>query len=451
MRPRTIEWTALVLAAFAASGCAVVPEGLDAERARAAAADADYATPYAERALPELPAAPELDALWTRALHAHGELERDWHAWQARLAAVTSAASAPNTNVALDVEHALPMEGRSAWDRTTLRAGFDPMQPLWSRGKLANAGAAALAEARAAGERFLARRAALKRELVEAWVEWLAAGERRRLAADARELEELAVATRDARAGGGGEIAPLVEARIAAGRARDESARADVDVAKRLARLNALLARAPDAPLEPPATWPKRALAAPIERLAALAAERDPLRAERRAEIAVRERGVALRKQEGRLDASPMLGVVGSLETFVGASLSLPLNRQRVRALVAEARAELAAARADARQTELDRAAELVSAHRAFQDAERARALFADELLPLAARACDDASAACAVLGSSTDEWIDVRRMQLEVRRAELDARAEREIALAEVEELVGTDLEGLAEEDRHE
>ncbi|MBK7874835.1 MAG: TolC family protein [Planctomycetes bacterium] len=443
---------AVTLAALGAlAACAVLPEGLDAERERAAAASADYATPYPERALPELPPAPELLPLWARTLRAHGELESAWHAWQARLDAVTRAASFPNTNVELSAEHALPMEGRSAWDRTTLRAGFDPMQSLWGRGKLAAAGEAALAEARVAGERFRARRAELKRALVEAWIEWLAAREEARLVADALELEQLAVASRDARAGGGGEVALLVEARIAAGRARDEAARADVRDATRLAALNALLARAPDAPLEPPAAWPRRELALSLDALQTLAAERDPVRAERRAETDARERELVLARKEGRPDVAPMLGVVGSLETFVGASLSLPLNRQRVRALVAEARSALRAAEADARQAERDRRAALATAHRVFEDAERARALFADELLPLAARACDDAEAACAVLGSSTDEWIEVRRMQIEVRRVELEARVARELALAEIEEGLGTDLEGLAEETNHE
>jgi len=54
-----------------------------------------------------------------------------------------------------------------AWDRTTTNVGFDPMQNVSFPTKTARAGRQALENARAAGQRFAARKFALQKQVLQ--------------------------------------------------------------------------------------------------------------------------------------------------------------------------------------------------------------------------------------------------------------------------------------------
>jgi len=428
--------------ALTLGACTYLPVGHEAERLRAAQLGAPYAAPYEQRELPDLPAAPALPELWARTLRSHGELEALWHEWQLALAGVERDATLPNTALELEAETMLDGAG---WDDTTLRLGFDPMQSLWLPDKARAAGERALAEAQRAGEAFLLRRAGLKRELCEAWLEWLAAEREAELLRGALELDELELQAVDraALAGRGG--AELVETRLAAVRARDESARAETRRAVLLARLNVLLAREPAAPLGRPEAWPERTLALSGAELETLALGHDAARAAARAEVRADARRLAEAELAWLPDISPFAGLTGGSDAFLGLALAWPAAGARVRAEVRAARERLAASAARARTVALERPAALLAADLAWRDAQRAALWYAQELTPLARqlRAQSEAAFAGGASGpGGTRDWLAARRLELEVERALVTARRERELALARVEELLGVDLE---------
>lgn len=429
------------------TACSFAPRALDDERARSASFGAAYDTPFEQRDLPPLASAPTLDELWARVLAADGELEAAWREWRAELDLVVAESSGPNTNVALDLEHELRDTGLDAWNRTRIQAGFDPMQSLWGPKKLAAAGEIALARARTAGERFRGLRAAKKRALIETWIEWVALVEERATLLKSRELRELELATLTSAAAGGSAGAQIHTARARVTQLRDAQERALARSDELAIELNGLLRRGALETLEPPPSWPARSIDPgnlELERLLALARERDPARAAVSAERSMRERDVEAARLERRIDVNPFAGIVGSLETFVGASLSLPLNRQRLRAVLDAARERRAGARALERDVAITRDAQLALAHRAWREAERARALLATELLPLARAASDYARARIAGGSGSSAEWVDARDTEMELARAEVQARAARELALARIEEHLGIDLESV-------
>lgn len=444
-----IRWRAALGACLITSACAFAPPGLEAERARSASFGAAYDTPFEKRELPALSGAPALDELWSRALRSNGELEARWREWRAALEVVVQASSSPNTNLSLDLEHELRASGLDTWDRTRVRLGFDPMQNLWLPRKLEAAGAVALAQARAAGERFRERRASLKRELVETWIEWLAAHEQRReleRALDLRRLQSASVASSAATSGASSES---FDTRLEILRLEDERARLAARCDELLAALNGRLSRAPLEALAEPPAWPRREIAPQeleLPRLLALAARHDPSRASAGAETEMREREVDLTRLERLPDINPFAGVVGSLETFVGASLSLPVNRARLQALLREARERRAAARAQQRDVGFTRDAELAAAARALREAERALELLESELVPLARAASANARARLGAGGGSSFDWLGALETEVELARERIDVRAARETSLARIEELVGIDLESFGD-----
>lgn len=444
-----IRWRAALGACLITSACTFAPPGLDDERARSASFGAAYDAPFEKRELPALSDAPALDELWSRALRSNGELEARWREWRAALEVVIQRSSSPNTNLSLDLEHELRASGLDTWDRTRVSLGFDPMQNLWVPRKLEAAGAAALAQAHAAGERFRERRASLKRALVETWIEWLAAHEELRELERALELRRLQAASVASSAATNGSGAESFDTRIELLRLEDESARVTSRCDELLAALNGQLARAPLEALAEPVAWPRREIAPrelELPRLLALAARHDPARASAGAETEMREREVELAKLERLPDINPFAGVVGSLETFIGASLSLPVNRARLQALLREARERRAAARAQQRDVGFTRDAALTAAARALREAERASALLENELVPLARAATANAQARLSAGGGASLDWLAARQTEVELARARIDARAERENALARIEELVGIDLESFGD-----
>jgi len=110
--------------------------------------------------------------------------------------------------------------------------------------------------------------------------------------------------------------------------------------------------------------------------------------------------------------------------------------------MVTEARAGLRRARAIARQTRLDRAAEYVAAVYALRDTERQAALFEQQVLPSAQRVLDTARQSYTAGTGAYLELIEAQRTLLDVRLTLAEARAAREKNLVDLEALAGVDVE---------
>ena len=330
--------------------------------------------------------------------------------------------------------------GGLSFDRTTLGLAFDPMLTLPS--KVAARGKLAFEEARTAGERFRALRVDLRLRVRVAWQElWLAEQQ-----AEAQEELVALLALRKSAAetsvAAGDSPRELLKLEFETRLRDDEKFRMRVDVGSRKARLNALLARASDAPLAiPAAPLPPRALPADDAQLFAAAARLDPQLAVLAMELAGREDALEVARKRFLPDLSPMASISGDDTQSLGLAIGIPLNLPGLRAGLEEARAAIAAIAAEQRGRKLDSAAELTSELLAFREAERTLDCCENLIEPLAQRIAASSEASYAAGTLMQREWLEALAMQSEARIAVAEARAQREIALARIEALLGGDL----------
>ncbi|HEX7897864.1 MAG TPA: TolC family protein [Planctomycetota bacterium] len=420
---------------LALSGCAIHPEGEDEERAKAAAAFPDVEAP---ELAPDAP----LDLILRRAYLANGGLRRMYWEWRAAIEEIPIAGSV-KTNVGFSFEQMFDGASTSR-EFTTLGIQTDPMANLPWPGKLSTAAQAALELARAKGFRFENARRELASKVRQAWLECALVAERIRLLEGGVALTEAGLGSIEARVTAG--RAPrqdLLKARTARDLAEDALRRARARLPGRKAALNALLARAPDAPLDVPAALPEpRPMPADDAKLLALAAERHPELLALAREAAGREDGVRL----ARLEWLPELAVgftmdLNGIARNVMAMLSAPLLRfEAIQAGVERATAELEAARAARRQAESDLRARLLTALFDARDVERAAALYESAILPRSEQIVEASRAAYAAGQVPAMELLDAQRARIEARLMAAELRIEREKLVAELEAMAGFD-----------
>lgn len=425
---------------FVPIGCVFAPDGTNAERERLT--DAGRAYEREDRALPELSESPTPDEFLARAALANGELEAAFHEWRAALARVDVEGAWPNTNVALDFEYMFSSGSASAFDRTTIGAGFDPMQNLDWPSETKRAAHVAFAEARAAGERFRAARFALARRVTELVADGALLEERVRAQRERVDLARVASDTSAARIESGGRQRALVDAQLDSVRQEVELVRLESELVAARTALNALVARDPSAPLRF-ALPPPEELPADDDLLAAGAAA-NPELAALALEVEGRTDALELARLRRLPDVSPFVAFTGSASQSIGAMLSLPLHRVKLNAEIEIARAELDRARALARQARADRGAELVARLFALRSTDTLAAYFDRSLTPAAAQL--EQSAQDAYVAGSTDlpEWIESRTFALELRVARAELVAERSRIVAAIEELIGEDIQNV-------
>ena len=424
--------------------CAIHPKGEEEERARAEAEGAPYSRPFEERELPPLAPDASLEEVVRRALLANGDLEARYFAWRAAIERIPQAASPPGSAM---LGYSQVFDGGSAWDRTTLFLQSDPMANLPFPSKLATAGRLALEEARAAGLRFDRARYALQAEVVRAYIEIAHHVELERIRDEELSLLELVVATAEARTrSGASPQRDWLKARTELDRARNDLRTLHSEQPGLLARLNAMLGRASDAPLE--ARLPeRRPLTLTDEEVLRAVAERNPELAALSREVAGHREALDLARQAYLPDFSFSGSITGSVAQTLGAALTLPLLRwEAIEGAIEEARADLRAAEAMRRQVGNDLAARAVLELYALRDAERRIDLFANAILPRADQDVALSRAAYSAGQVGVLEVLDGRRTRLESQLVFLEARAAREEALASLEAIAARPFPGTEE-----
>lgn len=189
-----------------------------------------------------------------------------------------------------------------------------------------------------------------------------------------------------------------------------------------VARLNALLHRAPDAEL-PPAP---AALSPPVHgALRSEPAERPEQRAAA-ARSAAREAEAALARRARIPDVALMVGYDGmwsepEMRPMLGVEIALPLQRARRRAAIAEADALHEQAESERERAESDANLALAIARERLAEAEHALAIIRDQMLP-AAR--DQAETTQAALSAGRAEFADALEAEREWYETELAAEA---------------------------
>jgi outer membrane protein TolC len=425
----------------------LAPSGIGLERANLFDAGEPFEPEVANRELPQLSDNPTWRQILNRAFLANGQLEAAYFQWKAALARIDIAASWPNSNVELGFDYLFSSEQMKSWDRTTIFAGFDPAMSLTLPQKARQAGKVALAEARAAGVLFEQMKFDLQRDALVAWFDYLRAAQLERIERDNVALLRLLADTASARVQAGGPQQDLLKAQIELSLAENTLQKLQAERVSLRATVNALIAREPDAPLNPPAELPApRAMPVDDARIIAIAVDKNKELAALAHQVQGRRDALELARMQWIPDFNVTAGFTGTISQFVGASLMLPTNAPAIRGAIEESRATLRAQEAILRQGKLDRAAEVVAALLMARDAARQSDLFEQQVLPRARQTLDAAREAYSAGRAGFIELIEAQRTLLDVRRMIVEARITRENALAELECLICADIETITE-----
>jgi outer membrane protein TolC len=442
---RAAQVLVVLVVGFSVGGCVLAPRGTAKEQARLEAEGAPFKSPLERRSLPDLPDEPDWRDVLRRSFLANGDLEASYFEWAAAVARIQQAGGYPNTPLAVNFSYMFSGERMKSFDRTTVNVGPDPMENLAFPTKVYQAAKVALADARAAGQRFSAAKFDLQRKVLNAWYDYALLAERARIRQANVDLLRLISQTAVGRVQAGAAQQDLLRAEVEQRRAEDELRGMEAELPQMRAMLNAMMARPPEAPLAPPKRIPvARALPADDARLFALAAERNPELAALAHRVRGRSDALELARMQYIPDINPFAGFTGTASQLVGLGLSIPTFLPEVEGMVKEARADLRATQAMYRQAKLDRAAQVVAAVYAMRNSERQAELFEQRIGPAAERIVDNTRQSYATGTGSFLDLVDAQRTLLEVRLTAVEARAAREKSLADLEALLGLDVETL-------
>jgi outer membrane protein TolC len=433
-----------ILLTILASGCVIKPSGSADElvRLEREAARQGYETDRTRRTvLPELPENPTWRDILRRAFYANGDLEARFHEWAMAVQRIDQAGSWPSQNLELGFEYMFSGEQMKAFDRTTVSANLMDASALPS--KTYESAKIAWRDAQAAGERFRAAKFSLQAQVLQAWADYALQAERVRIQVENVQLLRL--------------VSSTAASRVRTGAAQQEQLRADVtlklaenelttfrsELDQQRAALNALLLRPPEMPLEPPATLPEpRRLVADDDALLAAGVENNAELSALGFDESGRRSAIERARQEYLPEINPMAAFTGSVSQSIGAAIVLPTQLPKIRAMVAESRADLRRVQAALSQSRSDRASQFAVAVLAMRDAERRAQLFRLDVIPLATRTAELSRQGYSSGTVIYLDLIDAQRTLLETRLLLAEAITAREKRLAEIESLAGVDVE---------
>ena len=457
----------IVAAAVLAGGCA--RDTIDADAYRRFVADRSYflepppavvegAPPVAadgagdvELGEVELAEASTLsDYLAYAALHSP-ELESAFAAWKAALERVPQVTALPDPRFTYRY-YIREIETRSGPQRNA----YELAQTFPWLAKLELRGNVAAEEARAARHRFEAARLRLFYRVQAAYAELYYLQKSIRITGQNIELLNQVEAIARQRYTVGAQTHPdVVRAQVEQARLADRLRTLEAMRGPAAARLNAALNRPADAPLPWPTSVPETAADFADEALVAWAADSNPEVEALDREIAARQQGIDLARQDyypdltlglNIIDTGPARGPVrpsGSGEDPVIAmvSMNIPVWWDRIAAGVREARWRHLKAVSDKAARLNTLSADVVTALFEFQDAGRKIGLYRDTLLPKAEQAIEAAQTAYVGGRTGFQDYLDAQRVLLEFQLSLERARADRALRMAQLEMLVGRPL----------
>ncbi len=427
------------------SGCVLAPEGAKDEQARLEKASAPFERPVEARDLPVLPR----PASWRDVLHrtflANGELEAAYFRWKADVIQIDQAAAWPNSRISLGYSYMFSPQNMKAWDRTTLSAGFNSAMALQLPIKPQTAGKVALEAASEAGDKFLAAKFELQRNVLAAYLDVALAEEKARIQRDEVNLLQLSTRSAEARVQVGGPLQDMLKAKTDWELAKNNLLNIEAEIRSAKARLNGMLGREAQAPLVlPPALPPPRPILADDAQLIAVAVDRNPELAALARQVAGRKDAIDLASLGYLPDFNPSGAITGNISQAVGTMVMLPTTLPQIHAAIENAGAMARSSQAVLRQTAKDRAASFVANLYLLRNAERQASFYRRAVIPLVRQMLASSQQAYAAGQLPFSELIDSIRTYDSIRVMVAEARIEREKRLAELEALAGVDVETL-------
>lgn len=429
------------LALAGLSGCALTPSGTKEEQSRMDEAGKPYEAPFEQRAQPELQATLSWKEVLHRAFLANGDLEASYFEWKAAVQRIEMASAYPNSNVQLGYSYMFSSERMKTFDRQTFSLGFDPSMNLSFPTKVQQKGRVALDEARTTAERFRTAKFDLQRRVLSSWADLQMLEQKRQIQREQLALSRLTIDATRAKAQAGGVQRDLLRAEASVRTLENNVQNTEAELTAMRAMLNGMLARDPNAPLIAAAA-DVRDVAASDDRILAAAVERNPEIAALAHQVQGRTDALELARMQWIPDINPSFMFTGSVSQALGATIMLPTTIAEIKGGIREAEAMLRSGEAMLRQTRSDRASTLVATLVALRNNERQAALFDTTLLPLAERALTNVRQSYASGAAMYLDLIEAQNMLLDTRLMIVEARASREKRLAEIEALMGTDIE---------
>ncbi len=314
-------------------------------------------------------------------------------------------------------------------------------------GKRTDREAVARAESRVAGAQIESRKLRLRELAASAWAEWAFVEQALAINAEHQQLlEELRSTAESQYAAGHGGQQDVLQAEMERRVLQKQAIELERQRAELRARINSLLNRSPDAPLPTPAALPRPHSPQPYERLATLARRGHPELKRIEHRIGGRKSRVDLAEKAFYPDFRVSAGYNSMWNDprhrpMIGLSINLPLDQSK-------RRAELNAARAEARESEwqlIDQRsrllAELEGARAATSESLQSYALYRDDLLPLARDSLDAAIADYTAGRSDFINIISAERQQLATALGLVRALADYHRRMAALERTVGQPL----------
>lgn len=434
---------ASVLMAGLLPGCALTPEGTKHEQAKLAEAGKPYEPPVEQRSLPDLPASPTWQDVLHRAFLANGDLEASYFEWKAAVERIEMASAYPNSNVQVGYSYMFSSEKMKTFDRQTFAFGFDPAMNLSFPTKVQQKGKVALDEARAAGERFRTAKFDLQRRVLSQWTDLRMLEAKQRVQAEQVSLSRLAIDAIRAKAQAGGVQRDLLRAEASLRTQENNLQNTQAELSAMRAMLNGMLARDLNAALDTSRDLP-REIAASDPQILASAVELNPEIATLARQAEGRGDALELARMQWIPDINPSFMFTGNVSQALGATVMLPTTVAEIRGGIREAEAMLRAGEAMLRQTRSDRAATLVATLVALRNSERQATLFETTLVPLADRVLSNTRQTYAAGSAMYLDLLEAQGMVLDTRLMAIEAHAARDKRLAELEALMGTDIETL-------
>lgn len=426
MRPRPV--LPLVSLALLA-GCVGVPTPSErAARSELEATRAIYRPGDAKTEPPVLaPTSPLADVLRFAMLE-NPRVEAEYHAWAAAVERIAPARSLPDPRITFEADIQTIIQ--------TVMPGL--MIDLPGRGKLRAAGDAASAEAGVLRFAFEGEvlRTAYRTKSAYYRIQFLE--ETIRVQREALTLlEEIEDLARRWVAAGRGSIQDVLRSQIERERLVTTIANLEDSRGVLLAEYRASLGRSPDDETIPrPEVFEKGAEPPDADAILSIALARNPGLRGMEADIRRAEAMLDLARTSRRPDFS--LGAMADITPNPvmwrpAASMTLPIWRDRIAGEIAAAQAEKRSmeARLDAEQ--IDLAAEIASMLYLIREATRNHELFDTALLPVARQSLDVARAGYGAGRSLYLDVIEAERQLLDFELARIEARAQRELALASI------------------
>lgn len=396
---------------------------------------APYSRPFEERELPIVDGSSEYVDLLDRALRADPVIEAAYFRWAAAVERVVLESSPPDPTLGFGWMFTEPLGG--FFDNIIILAGLATPAPA----KLTAAARRALAEAAAARERFEALRFARKGVFRAAYADYDGATREWEIAQrDLTILQEIEPVLRARIATGRGTGAEIIKLQMEKLRAGDRVAAALAAIETTRAKVNALMSREAAAPLLAAERLRPVPVSASDAQLLNLALRRNPELREIQAEILARAEGIGMARAEEDPDIEFQL-LREATDTKPMAMFSIPLRRDRVRAVLHEAEAAWRESLAKRRSVRNDVMAETAASIVVLREAMRRQGFLEDELLPWAQQSLQWYLQQFGAGGAEFTDVSEARRAVLEIEGGMERARVDREKAFGDLLACCGADV----------